>query len=323
MEPKALSRLHRFAPWIKYGIGILAFAALLKTGALDLHAVKNALRHSPEFIAIALGLYGVVNLLATTRWWFLLRHADIALTWLQVFRLHMIGVFFSALLPGGTAGDFAKGFYLFRKGDSQRSARAVASIVMDRILGLFGMALLAIAGAWSQVHLWENDVQLRSLEYLILLAALGILLVVLLAIFPDATWIRPLYAWMSRIPGGAFLSQTVQSLSIYRSRPWVLGVSLLITFVTHLNLVLTYWACSWALGSDTGLDLHLVVAPLCTMLNGIPISPAGLGVGEAFGDWIYGRLGYGLGSEVLALVHLCVFLTAALFSVAYFFQKRH
>jgi glycosyltransferase 2 family protein len=318
-----LPNFQRFAPLIKYGIGIIAFAALLKSGALDLHSVKDAIQQSPHFIALALGIYGIANLLATTRWWYLLNHAEIKLTWFRVFRLHMIGVFFSALLPGGTAGDIAKGFYLFRKGDSQRSARAVGSIVMDRILGLFGMALLAIAGAWTQLQLWWGDAQVKSLEYLILVAALGILFVIAMALFPDSPLVRPLHSWMVRIPGGKFLSQTVHSLSIYRSRPVVLLVSLLITFVTHSCLVLIYWICSLALGSPSGLDIHFVVAPLCTMLNGIPISPAGLGVGEAFGDWIYGRLDYGLGSEVIALVHLCVFITAALFSLAYFFQKRH
>lgn len=317
-----MAKVNRFSPWIKYAIGVIAIVILLKTGALNLHDLKAAIHHSPQWIILALGFYFLVNLIASTRWWYLLRHAQLQMSWFQVVRLHMIGVFFSALLPGGTAGDFAKGFYLFRKGDAQGSARAVASIVMDRLIGLLGMALLTVAGGWTQFHLWASDTQMKSIEILVLGLTAGIFLVLVLALFPDSPKLLGVYGWVSKIPGGSFLTEAVKALSVYRSRPQVLLVSLIMTFFTHTCLVFTYWSCATALGSNQGLGLHFVAAPLCTMLNGVPISPAGLGVGEAFGNWVYGRLGFASGSEVLALVHLCVFITAALFSSAYFFQKR-
>ena len=62
------------------------------------------------------------------------------------FLLGFIGNVFNLVIPGAVGGDFIKAAYLVRM-DINRT-QAVASMVIDRIVGLLGLFLLAgVAGA--------------------------------------------------------------------------------------------------------------------------------------------------------------------------------
>jgi uncharacterized membrane protein YbhN (UPF0104 family) len=70
--------------------------------------------------------------------------------------------------------------------------------------------------------------------------------------------------------------------------------------------------------------VHGFVVPTLTMINGIPISPSGVGVGEVAGEMIYKLLGVGdAGSEILALVHICVITMSLLGAPFFFFYRAH
>lgn len=317
-------------PWVrkylspvwKYAFGALALFMLIRSEALDPHKILAALRHSKGPLAAAFALYLMVNICAALRWWVLLKTARVEESAARVFRLHMVGVFFSGLLPGGTAGDLAKGYYLFRKEDGQASARAVASLVMDRLTGMLGLLSLALAAGWSQLSLWRDIQPLQALEILLFLILAGMCGVLSLALHADSPRLGPLVQSMRKWPGGGFLSDTLRSLAVYKGQTHVLIFAWLLSVVTHSFLVGVYIACALALGIGLEWHIHFLATPLCTLLNGVPISPAGLGVGEAFGNWLYGQLGIGAGGELLAMVHLCVFATAAVCSVAYVFERR-
>jgi hypothetical protein len=105
---------------------------------------------------------------------------------------------------------------------------------------------------------------------------------------------------------------------VYRRNPWGLLPALLITLVVDLGIVLLYWFSARALEIGLPFTGHAYVVPTLTMINGIPISPAGLGVGEAAGDYIYRLLGVAKGGEILALVHICV-LSFSLAGMPFYF----
>jgi glycosyltransferase 2 family protein len=312
----------KLAPVLKYAVGGIALYMLIRHGVLDPNRVWQALHHAPIPLMTALFLYLGVNVCASLRWWLLLRSAQVHESSWRVFRLHMVGVFFSALLPGGTAGDLAKGFFLFRKDDAQTSARAIASLFMDRITGMLGLIALALLAGWSQFDQWRSIAALRAIETVLILVFLAMLGVLAIALRPETAVLRPIFTLLQKLPGGGFLAEAARSLAIYRGQYGVLWVAFGLSMAAHSLLVSVYIACAWALGLHLDWTSHFVAAPLCTVLNGLPIAPAGLGVGEAFGQWLYRQLGVGQGGELLALVHVCVFATAAACSTAYVFEKR-
>jgi hypothetical protein len=129
-----------------------------------------------------------------------------------------------------------------------------------------------------------------------------------------------------KMPGGGFVVDAAQALAVYRGRGKILAAALALSVTVHSLLVGVYIVCAAALGSGAGPTMpwhqHFLIAPMCTLLNGLPIAPAGLGVGEVFGDWVYRLMGMHSGSELLALVHVVVFAMAALSSLAYLFERR-
>ena len=96
--------------------------------------------------AAAFGFYMAGISLSFARWYALVRVIDRRFTLGQAFLLGFIGNVFNLVIPGAVGGDFIKAAYLVRMEINR--TQAVASMVIDRIVGLLGLFLLAgVAGA--------------------------------------------------------------------------------------------------------------------------------------------------------------------------------
>ena len=83
------------------------------------------------------------------RWFFLVRVIEPKFKFGATILLGFIGMVFNLVIPGAVGGDLIKAAYLVRM--RIRKTQAIASMVIDRILGLMGLFILAaIAGgvAW-------------------------------------------------------------------------------------------------------------------------------------------------------------------------------
>jgi hypothetical protein len=120
-----------------------------------------------------------------------------------------------------------------------------------------------------------------------------------------------------------FLSELAGALSAFRKAPRVFVGGILISAAVHFLLVVIYALCAHALGVDLPFGLHAYVGPTLTFMNGIPISPAGLGVGEAAGKILYTAVGATHGqAEIPALVHTFALITSLLAAPAYFHRGK-
>src|SRR6185369_10799694 len=101
---------------LKVVIGAAALWALIGSGTLDPHLVGRAFLNHPWVCTAAFGVYvGMVVLSAWLRWYLLLVQAGLKVSPWRCLKLHMIGIFFNSLIPGGTGGDLVKGYYLFKE----------------------------------------------------------------------------------------------------------------------------------------------------------------------------------------------------------------
>ncbi len=99
----------------------------------------------------------------------------------QSFLLGFIGNVFNLVIPGAVGGDFIKAAYLVRMNINR--TQAVASMVIDRIVGLLGLFVLAgIGGAAAWAFAPEKVRVLIVLDWLAVLAGF----VVLTLIFTQA-----------------------------------------------------------------------------------------------------------------------------------------
>ena len=320
---KSRFRIPTFLQYIlKFSVGAGAIWALIHFGALDPSVVGQAFVRNPLLcFAAFLSYLLIVVCAAGLRWYLLLRQAGLKIGAGRVFSLQMMGIFFNSLIPGGTGGDLIKGFYLFKEHEDKDKSLALTSIAMDRFVGLYGLLCVAMLMTALNVDLWmgSRELRLNSLFYA------GVFLVFTTAIaFFFSPWsdFFLTHPRLLKIPGGRMFRSLFDSLLVYRARPWGLLGALGLGMVVDSGLILLYYFSAQSLGLTLPLRVHGFVVPTLTIVNGLPIAPSGIGLGEAAGEMIYRILGIAEGgSEVLALVHIFV-LGTSLFGAPFYFLYR-
>src|SRR5439155_27088385 len=102
----------------------------------------EALRNAEyRWVLLAIMAYVVVEGAAAFRWHVLLKVQNIHLSVPRLAALFFIGLFYNQFLPGGTAGDIIKSYYLLKE-TPDKKAGALLAVVFDRFIGL--VALVAI-----------------------------------------------------------------------------------------------------------------------------------------------------------------------------------
>src|SRR5690606_1110493 len=101
-------------------------------------------RIDPVRFALAMGLMLISRLAVSGRWFVLLRAAQVPITWWQRVRISLAGLFAGTFLPSTVGGDVARLAGALQLGYD--SAVSAASLLVDRLVGLVGMALTVPVG---------------------------------------------------------------------------------------------------------------------------------------------------------------------------------
>lgn len=310
---------------LRFGIGAFVVWYLIHAGALDPALLGAAITRHPYLYGFAFFLYLVpLQLCAWGRWYWILRAAKVPITLRTSLRLHFTGLFFNGFLPGGTGGDLAKGWYLLKGRGRAESAAALGTLVADRVTGMFGLIGIAAVANLINMRSWSSSPVLAAQAVFILSVAGAVSLLTLVFLSPWKITLRPPAAEAKEggVPRG-FLAEFALALASFRKYPRAFLGAIGLSVLVHLMLILVYALCAGALDVSLPFRLHAYVAPTLTFANGIPISPAGLGVGEAAGMVLYKAVGATHGfAEIPALVHSIGLIIALLAAPAYLLRKR-
>lgn len=118
-------------------------------------------------LALALVICTACMILTFVRWYILVRAQDLPFTVASAVRLGLIGAFFNLFLPGAVTGDLVKMVQLARA--QSRRTVAVATIIVDRVIGLCGLIwLMGLLGAvfWCTGIIQEMVPSPNGWEYL-------------------------------------------------------------------------------------------------------------------------------------------------------------
>ena len=302
----------RLATVIKFLFAALVLYMLVVTDLLEPEAVISAVRQRPGYLLLAVIVYFVITLIAGIRWIMLMKAVGLSVPLSRAFSLHMIGLFFSMLLPGGAGGDLAKGYYLFRHQQPGHRTLALTSIAMDRVIGIYGLFIVGMIVIMLNFDLAmsNNYLRLNALFYLSLFVAATT--IALLFLSPLRTCLPGRFK-PRKFSDIRVLAALADSMEAYGSRKSDLAVALLLSLMVHAGLTVVFYLILLAL--DLNLDYldNALVVPLMTLINSIPFSPGGLGVSEVAGEFLYRVMGLGdSGSEILALFHVCLATTSVL-----------
>lgn len=289
----------------KFGFAFAVLWYMVAKGKLDLNVVKQGFSHVDfmvgsvclVFLAIALSLY---------RWKLLLSGQGLHLTLAQVVRYGMIGAFFNTTMPGAVSGDLIKAWYLIQDRKGQKKTPVLTSILLDRVIGVFGLILvsaspLVLAGP----EVWTAP-QLRAVALPVLGLALGVIAFfgyIMVSVWGPLAYLRRKMDVLGKNRLGEVFLQAYDAWLSYRDRPWILVASVLISIVNHLCMVSVIMLAARAIGEESiSAFQYFLLVPIGLLTTAIPVAPAGLGVGHAAFEALFGLVGSTHGPELFTML---------------------
>ncbi len=291
-----------FSIFFKYifGFAVLAYVVAANWEGKDgKPGIKDLLTQTPDyaFLAFTLLLSGVAMTCQILRWYLLVRALDLPFTLRNAFRLGMIGYFYNIALPGSIGGDFLKAFFI-AKAQPDRKAAAVATVLIDRMLGLFGLLLFVSLVGGS---LWlSGDLQIVENPYLTKIITVCTALVVaavigwiVLGLLPSATAER-IGLQMKGVPVvGKTLNDLWEAVLLYRRRPKLLYLTLPLTaFAQFLMILYLHLGVRVFPNPDpASFGEHFVIGPIGFIAQAFFPAPGGVGGAEAIFGYLYTLIG--------------------------------
>lgn len=182
---------------------------------------------------IGLGLLLLSHIVALLRWHVLMASVGLNSTPWIALRLGFIGTFFNNVVPGLTGGDLIKALYVTRENPKQRTS-AVVSVIVDRVVGIVALAM--IAGVVIPLDFSRYQEAAFGIYGFLLAAGVGGALVLSRRMKAK---LRGLFKRGDEGSGGgtSLLGKIDAAVSLYRPRLGVLGKALLLSFVSHLLII--------------------------------------------------------------------------------------
>ena len=278
---------------ILLSVTLLAF--LLRNAGLSdvLQTLQNiSLRwYIPAFLLFVLNI-----IIRASRWFVLLNSLNERPSFFFLLYLYFVGFFANNFIPSGFGGDVVKVITL--RQEYGRGAEALSSVLMDRITGLMGSALIALAALLWNIFSHAAQTELSPIMWIVItLIALGIPTAFLIV-----RWRNPfdmLVAWqpaVQKIP--KFEKMTALAETVHRYSPRTLLNALLITIPFTLSLVMVQFSIARALYVDLPLSIFFLFVPLIAIINLLPIAFNGLGTREAVYQFLFVPIGVGTADAI-------------------------
>ena len=168
---------------LKYGLSLGIVAYLIYDAVSDdsFAQLREQPKHWP-FFAIAWALCLSATCLTFVRWYYLVRALDLPFRMADAFRLGFLGFLLNFVSLGSVGGDLFKAVFIAREQHGKR-AEAVATVVIDRVIGLYVLFVVASVAALvtGLVDSPERDLRLlvQATLWCTLIGGLGVLALVM------------------------------------------------------------------------------------------------------------------------------------------------
>lgn len=314
---------------LKVGISI-AIIAYLVYDATQSKAHGNVfanLCNEPKqwgMLAAAWACCIVAVLLTFIRWWYLVIALDIPCRFRDAIRISFWGYLFNLAPLGIIGGDVIKAVMLGHE-HQQHRAKALASVVADRVIGLYILFVVAstailLTSFWNIPGMWWIC---KTMFILTIAGTVGLAVV----LGPDwaVGWAVRMIGRIPRV--GHHLESLIDAVRMYNRKPVVLIVSSLMTVAVHLSFAVGCYLIACGLpGNHLSLANHLVVMPIGSAMGVIPLAAGPL---EWAVDFFYAHVPVagapipgGQGLAVALTYRIITVLIAALGTFYYFRNRR-
>jgi uncharacterized membrane protein YbhN (UPF0104 family) len=274
-------------------LGLLAW--LVRSGRLDLARLAH-IPASGALVALAALTLGAL-LLPAVRWWLLLRVQRLHEPLGRVLLLSWASYFWALVLPGAAGGDVAKGYLILRHRAAGR-ARALSTVLTDRVLGIYSLLLLGtLSVAWQA---WCGPLPEAAAAMAVGVVLLFLGATAVLGAFYLAACRRLLLRAVPR----AWREPVAESFALYADTPVVVAGCLLLSVLSNAMVLASFTAAGAVLGQTVPPGAAFLAGPLVVLANCLPLSPGGLGVAETAAAGLFAGWGILGGADMMVLVRL-------------------
>jgi hypothetical protein len=272
-------------PWWRWLITLIALALFIFVISQQgweefFQTLKNA---SLEYVLAGLALLFVSRLMVAGRWYKLLCISPSKVKYLDVLKLTYAGLFATNFLPTSIGGDLVRFIGMTRWG--MDSALVLASLIVDRLVGLSGMAVMLPGGIYLLTHPIGELVSSLPLS--------------LAGVAAQDSWLKKLSKKIKQ-----FTRKTISDLLIWLKHPRELLLSYFFTFLHMVCLFGMLWFFLRAVNENIPLWVVASIYSLSYLATLIPLSIGGLGIQEMSITYLYSTFG---GVSMQAALALAVF----------------
>lgn len=299
---------------IKLIIKILISVVLLYVivRSIDVTSVLEVVRGmKAEYLLLALAMQLLSAVLASWRWYLIMRRLKFGLGPLFYLKSYLKGTFFNQALPGGIGGDAYRVVETASLGRGKKVA--FYGVFLDRVLGLIGLMLLNLLANMAYPDLLPRPI--FHILNAIALCGIG-------AVF--------VFAMLGRIERFAHFKFTrhlhelsAAMRSVYHDRRAIALHSVISVLIHFISMVAIYFI-GIGVGLNYGLLTFLVLVPPVMMLTIAPISLAGWGVRESGMIGLFLLIGANKAQVLsMSVLYGLILLAASLPGLYLFLMSRH
>jgi uncharacterized membrane protein YbhN (UPF0104 family) len=234
-----------------------------------------------RYLALVLALVAIDRTVMILRWVLLLRASGIAITTGDAARLFLVSSLVGSFLPAGVGADAARAYGLAR--ETTTGSEALASVAVDRILGVFSIVVMSMVGvlAWAPAR---EDWRI-ALAILALTIACG-------AVFWMSDWLR--WAIPDRHHDHSIARRALRlsdAVGRYRGRGGVLAQVMAWSIGVQVLRITQAYFLGLGLGLAVPYSYYVLFMPLGLLILLLPISISGFGVPQGAIVWLLRPVG--------------------------------
>jgi uncharacterized protein (TIRG00374 family) len=305
---------------LRFGIAAAILVYMGMSGAIDWRALAGIVTAWPLMLA-ALALYAVDLVITSARLSPLMAAHGVRLRIADAVRLMLIGSFFNTCLPGAVGGDAVRLYYATAESPGRRTEVATV-MLLDRAVGMFSLLVCPLLLLPFAPELLTGSAALRAVLTASAVVAVAMVAGVLAA---SSTTIRHsrVVLWLLRVlPLGRHLQRVVDTVHGFRRSPGALLLAVAMSVIAHLMTVGVMLLIVRAI-DPSGFSWRMgVLIPLGLVANGLPLTPGGLGVGEAAFTQLFSMAGLRGGAEMMLGWRLLTLIAAVPGFVIYVHGRR-
>ncbi len=307
---------------MRFAVSIILVVLLFKFNNIDIHHLFGDLKDADKgLLLLALAVYFFTYALCLCRWEMLLKALDFKLPLRRVIISFCGGIYSSLLLPSTVGGDFTRSIDL---GVYTKRPRAiVATVLLDRLSGYVGLAILVLLSLSLGWGLVKND---KSV--LISIAVIIFILIVILAVLFNTFLFSKVNKILNSPKSGKFresLRNLHEEMHVFRNNKKVIVMNIVLSLLVQAVTPICSYIIALSLGIKINAIYFFIFLPIIGAITLLPISIGGLGLRENMTVLFLAKAGVAKSSALaISLINFSfIVVYACIGGLIYVFGIRH